>query len=556
MAIFPVRDLAKYGVITDVDPYDLPPEAWSMAVNARFRADKISRGPVFRTGAAVGTANPRFVQGFTPVAGQDFLFIGYENGIVTKFLNQAETNYSVSGYVPVTTEATWTACHLGGVSYINRSDRSPWYFLPSATQFADLSLAAGTQPWSSAWQAGVLRAFNGALIALNVTKSGTNYPTMVKTSSFAQNLTVPVSWDQTQANTSATENILAEMEGGIIDGLRLGNVFFIYGLNEVWAMQASGDTFIYNYAQAFTNRGAINENCVIEINRKHYVFGIDDIWVHDGVSQQSICDGRTREFIFSGLNVSQASRCFVVHNTALKELMFCYVSGDRLAQFLGSANNGCNRAATYNYEDNRWTFDDLPLVFSGTRSNINTTLTYNTVSSTYALIGGSYKDQEDTEQKNTIFVGDSYTGNATLKVDQSGPATLTASLYAFDAAGPMSNVSWSVDLNATQAMYLERDGIDLDQVGAELKGYKLCKFIIPQGRLDPQAASLEFTLGAADFFNQVPTFDNYLTWDGSSLYKLDFNIAGRFLAMHVLFPDYHFVSISGYDADLEVLGER
>jgi hypothetical protein len=40
------------------------------------------------------------------------------------------------------------------------------------------------------------------------------------------------------------------------------------------------------------------------------------------------------------------------------------------------------------------------------------------------------------------------------------------------------------------------------------------------------------------------------------LYKLDYNLAGRYLAMHVLFPDYLFVSISGYDADLEVIADR
>jgi hypothetical protein len=31
MSIFPVRDVAKYDVITDQDQYDLPTEAWSLA---------------------------------------------------------------------------------------------------------------------------------------------------------------------------------------------------------------------------------------------------------------------------------------------------------------------------------------------------------------------------------------------------------------------------------------------------------------------------------------------------------------------------------------------
>jgi hypothetical protein len=29
MTIFPIRELAKYGIITDQEPYDLPTEAWS-----------------------------------------------------------------------------------------------------------------------------------------------------------------------------------------------------------------------------------------------------------------------------------------------------------------------------------------------------------------------------------------------------------------------------------------------------------------------------------------------------------------------------------------------
>lgn len=569
MPIFSVRDVGKYGIVTDPDSYDLPIEAFSNGVNVRFRADKVTRGPVWRNGLNTGSigpvsgVSPRFIQGFTPVTGQDAIFIGYLNGRVTKFTpGTGEADFSISGYSPVSLEATWSACHLGNVSYINRSDRNPWYLLPSAGQFADLGLASGTQPWGGSggpWSCQILRAFNSALVALNVTKNGVNFPTLVKTSSFAQNATVPQSWDFTQANTSAVENTLAEMEGQILDGLKLGNVFFIYGLNEVWAMQASGDTFIYNFTQAFTNRGVINTNCVIEINRRHYVFGIDDIWMHDGVSQQSICDGRTREYIFSGLNVKYASRCFVVHNAPLKELMFCYVSGDRLAQWQSGANTGCNRSATYNYADDCWTFDDCPMVYSGSRANVNSLLSYSNANISYAQIGGSYKDQEDTEAKNTIFVGDSYsvTGTTTQQVGNLGPSVLTPSVYAFDPAGPLSQVSWAIDLNATQNMYLERDGIDLDQVGADLKGYKLAKSIIPQGRLDPQFLQpMEYILGAADYFNQTPTFDNYLTWDGNSLYKLDFNIAGRFLAMHILYPDYHFASISGYDVELEQLADR
>jgi hypothetical protein len=62
MPIFPVCDVAKYGVITDQDPYDLPTEAWSLACNVRFQNRKVTRGPVWRAvQQPLSESNPRFV---------------------------------------------------------------------------------------------------------------------------------------------------------------------------------------------------------------------------------------------------------------------------------------------------------------------------------------------------------------------------------------------------------------------------------------------------------------------------------------------------------------
>jgi hypothetical protein len=105
-------------------------------------------------------------------------------------------------------------------------------------------------------------------------------------------------------------------------------------------------------------------------------------------------------------------------------------------------------------------------------------------------------------------------------------------------------------------MYLERDGIDIDELGAELRGYKNLHSLVVQGRLGQDAAPLQFA--AAPRTTSVPprTFDSYQTWDGSSLYKVDFNEAGRYLSLRVLFNDYREVSLSGYDADVSVDGDR
>jgi hypothetical protein len=68
---FPVRDMAQFGILTDPDPYDLPPQAWSLGKNVRFRNKNVSRGPVFRNVDNLGQAAPRFVIGSRPTSGLD-----------------------------------------------------------------------------------------------------------------------------------------------------------------------------------------------------------------------------------------------------------------------------------------------------------------------------------------------------------------------------------------------------------------------------------------------------------------------------------------------------
>lgn len=535
-----LRNLGQYGILTDPDPYDLPPTAFSSGVNVRFRNGRVYSAPVFRNVFALGTANPRFLASGTPTSGLDLLMIGYENGRVFRFLSGAETDYSVTSYSPSSVEGVWTTCHLADVFYVNREDRVPWALRTSDTNFK--VLAGG---WDSGWTCKLLRACSGALVALNVTKSGTATQTMVKTSSFALAGAVPGSWDQTDPSTNATENILAEMEGPIVDAANLGDYLMIYSQNQTWRMSLSGDVEVFNYEKLPFQNGVINANCSIEINSRNYVFGVDDIWMHDGVSQQSICEGQVRSYIFSSLDISKASRCFVSHNQQYRELHFCYVSGDSLASF-ANAPDGCNRQAVFNYVTNTWTFDDLPLVYSAARANLDSTLTWATAASTWDTVGGTWQDQEDTAKRVLTYVGDTST-----------PYSLTTSLYAFDPWGLGSVVAFPVDTNATRPLFLARDGIDLDELGEDLQGYKQINYIIPQGRIDPSStATIDFQFGASDYFSDPAIFYPSMSYDGNTLYKCDFNAAGRYLSLKISFSDYKTMSLSGFDLDLQVTGDR
>jgi len=540
MPIEHLRNLAKYGVINDVDAYDLPPEAFSAGVNVRFRNGKITGAPVFRKVFEFGNADPRFVFSSNPTSGLDFLFVGFKNGTVSRVTGATGTAFSIAGYTPSAVEATWSSTTLATVTYVNRSDRAPWYARASDTQFQNLGVASPTAAdWANTWSCQILRTCKGALVALNVTKGATNSPTMVKTSSIPQANSIPVSWDITQPNTLAVENTLADLQGPITDGCQLGDDLIIYGFKQAYHMYANGQTSVYSFDPLPFQKGSLNANCSVELAGMNIVFGPDDIWKHDVTSSASICDKKTRDYIYGSLNLSKANRCFVSHNPKLKEITFAYVSGDPLIAFDGF--NGCNRQAVWNYIDDTWTYDDLPFVFSAAQGNLSNPTTYASITATYDTVGGSYQDQEDGFKRSTVYVG-----------EDAASYGLVRSLYAFDNFGQGSTVAFPVDTAATRPRYLERDGIDLDELNADLKGYKCLASIYPQARLGSGAAPLMIDVGASDFFNVPATFPvGYQPYDGVTTQKLDFNVAGRWLSYRIKLDDYREMTITGLDLDLK-----
>jgi hypothetical protein len=275
------------------------------------------------------------------------------------------------------------------------------------------------------------------------------------------------------------------------------------------------------------------------------VFGADDLWVHDGTSEQSIADGRVRKFVFSALKPAEFARCFVAHNAYLKEVSFCFVSGDA---FVKNTLLGCNRSAVYNYASDTWTFDDLPLVFSADATNANKTNNWDaTTPSTWDTFGGSWQDQGGGFKRVLMFVGETLTG----------AAGWTAGLR----AGPLGR--WVPQLlrrarNASPALSLERNWLDLDEVGEELRGYKHILGLYPQARLDSGAAALEFRFGSADYATPatLPLFSAWQTYDNAGNYKLDYTDGGRYLSMQARFQDYKSMTMTGLDVDLVSTGSR
>tara|TARA_Y100001938_G_scaffold150777_1_gene243376 strand:- start:17719 stop:19335 length:1617 start_codon:yes stop_codon:yes gene_type:complete len=538
VSIIPVRDLGTVGLITDIPGYNIPLNAFTRADNVVFDERQVRRAPIFRKVKDSLGFTPRFTIGITPSTGYDQVIVVSDAWAIKEYVSGTVTDRSgsISGS---SDPRPYTGSVLADIVYINREDRVPVYRTVGGTNFADLP------NWTSTWRAGALRPYKDQLLALKMTEGTTSYPNRVRFSDITTANSVPGSWDATDTTKSAGFIDLVESNTPIVDGLTLGNDFIIYTSDDVRMMTFVGGAFLFNIKKLFGDTGLINTNCVVEADKKHFCFGRDDIYLHDGVSKQSIADTRIKNLVFGSLNTQQSDVCYVTHDEGQNLVYFCYQSGDANASFPNAGR--CNRAAVYNYRANTWSLMDLPNTSSGTNANLNSVTTYaNAGSLTYQGVGGSYYDQEDNRDRHTVMAGE----------DQSTDGITSDKLYGLDDADA-GKLAFELDTQATKPAVLERVGLDLDEAGTGVSSYLVVTRIFPQADTEnTDNTSLSFQFGASDIPRNTPTYTSAVTFDIAADHKIDSRASGRYLSYKMTVSDNKSFIFSGFDLDVTATGSR
>jgi hypothetical protein len=543
--MFPIRQLGAVGVITDVAPYDLPPNAVSRGVNVRFTDGKVAKAPAHRAiySLEVGTTSitqlePSFAFTYRSPGNADKIGVVEDDGTIHHYQNGTLDDVTQAAWAGSSSDIPFTEMTLAGVHYVNRSDMVPQRFLLSSTDYDDL------EHWDATWRCRSLRAFKDYPIALNIDKGAVSTPTMIKWGDPAQWGAVSLDWDATSTTNNAGENTPGDATSGWLDGLALKDAFFIYNDTQVYRLTESLDFEVFNVKKIFDNRGIVNTNCVVEVNGLHYVFGRNDIYVHDGIGARSIVDKRVKKYIFDSIDFGAKDSFFVFHNPFLTQIEFCYRSGDDMVLLTGfDGTNKCNRGAVYDYSNDTWTFYDHPNVVGACIAGIDTFRTYAEVVTSYEETGGTFYDMESGSGEHMVIVGLHSTSDG-----------LTSKIYGLDRIeGGL--LPFAVDETATCEALVFRTGLDLDEMGEEIRAYKVMKAFYPQVE-DFGGLGCFFKFSGTLFNPTNPDWDTEQAYDPSTQYKCDTRAGGRYLAWHMrceLDKDFTF---SGFDADIETTGRR
>ena len=537
MPIVPVRNLGAVGVVKDVRPQEAPPGAWTAARNVRFNSNGVSRSSIFKH------CYPPVLYATSPVGvfrgsatSEGYLITAYNDGTLTQDYAGVRTNVTPASIVPGIIDSQITSATLGGVTYLNFPGRRPYQRLaPSSGVFAPLP------GWSNSDFCRSMRPYKDYLLALNVTKSDTNYAGMVKWSDAAQYGAPPLNWDTASLSSNAGETIINDINGSLVDGLALADAMIIYGEHQTFRCDFIGQPLIFRFSKLFDNRGVMAENCVAEVNGSHYVFGRDDIYVHNGYEDKSLCGGVVRKHIFNEINFTKSSACFIVHHRVENELWFCYPTVSDEVSWSGV--EGCNKAAVYNYGNGTWTFIDLPSIVGSCMIHIGAAYDW-TLTGTWAEQSASWLSFVDS------------TNPALLVASRGNPATGTGkTAYFVDDLGkpilpnPVAYDTWF-------PAFAERVTADLDELGVNLSDRKLIRSVTPQYVSNAGTNRLSLTVGASRTPKDGTYWGRTLNFIDYSPDRYDCRLNDRYLSIRFDIPVRYYAEISGYDLDIERIAGR
>lgn len=370
MPIFRLRGVGNKGVVTDVPPFDLPPDTWSDARNVRFQAGRVQK---------IGGCVPTLTTGMpneTPLAIvqkplTDALLYGTD-----KYLWKAEgvthTNISpLVGGVPkefeVSASSTWNYTTLSNTVIFNTPLEDPQGIAPSDSIFSTIPGWGKANKGSEVthnWKAGIVRAYKNYLLCLGMIEDGAEYPQRIRWSDVAYINSLPANWWEDSDTNDGGFNDLSDSLSHIIDGRPLRDSFVVYTNRDTFIMDYVGGTMIFNFRKIFSDSGLLAPNCCIEFEGQHFVISEEDIFIHNGSTRKSVATGRIKDLLMKEISSVNYLATKVYSYPTRKEIWIAYAGpGATGAEVSGDESFAANKAAVWSWEYDTWTFHDLPDVF-------------------------------------------------------------------------------------------------------------------------------------------------------------------------------------------------
>ena len=357
MPIFNARDLGSMGVVSDIAPWDLPPNALSDGRNFRVSSGKIlaSGGSKRISQSGAGTELGHIDQAIRFNGETQWVVCGADGIYVFDGVNFSNV-YSTSDVNP----DLWTTCKIGRVIFFNHPDVGPLYWRSDDESLGapeDLPWSPSEPTWSN-WKAKVLVSHRNFLFAMNMTEVENGQTQVlddrVRWSHPIEPNGIPYTWEPANdADKSSLAGYVTLGRGGAIVGAEsLRDSLVIYSDQAVNVLDYTGDQLMWRRRTVSQAAGLIGKEAVTEVRGTHYFMAYDDILMFDGNQSQSILHNRLRKKYASTIDTTNLRNSFSFHNKTYNEIWFCFPEKGATYPTM---------AYVFNYRDGTMSIRDLSL---------------------------------------------------------------------------------------------------------------------------------------------------------------------------------------------------
>lgn len=520
MPIVRVPNAGQAGVNKDLSQHEMPIQAWSDARNIRFldgyAYQFYGHGQVYGTPSVepyhllpvvVGTSRYWLYAGLAKVYAATITGGAAVHTNITRQTAGVDVDYAGAANA-------WTSTLLGGIPILNPGNAV------DPPQMWDLNLAnklVELTNWPASTYCKSMRGYKNYLVALNITKTTTQYPFMVKWSHPAVPGAVPVSWDETDTTKDAGEFDLAEGYDPIVDGMALRDSFMIYKEASVWRMDFTGGPYVFRFSKVLGTSGAMNRNCIVEVDGFHFVLSGSDIIVHDGQQAVSVLDKQTRRWLFKNIDVDGSDKCFVFKNPFFNEVFACFPA-------IGSTVP--DMAIVWNYKDKTISIRELPNVHHAACGPVDN-----------GLAGTWAQDSDPWSSDLTLWNGPDFVPSPVRCLMGSS----STKLYMLDSSASFDGV--------LPTAYLERRGLSFDAP----EKMKLVRGVRPRITGNP-GETVKVSVGSQADPWEDPTYTEMTHTIGSTVAN-DCLVSGRYISVKFATGTAYQWRLDSYDLDVEPGGE-
>ena len=377
MAFKKIEVTRPRGINKDLSPYEMPNEIWSNGNNVDFQNSRVNVAKGYSRLFENATIPSIYHAEAYNDGSSDYWFFASVSTLqrtdgvnvvdVSRGYTFSDPNepYYTFNYTPEydgngnREHGGWSSCVFNGALLFNNGADEPQFYNVNNSEFENLTA------WPTTERCEVIRPFKNYLIALNMTvNTNDRRPTMVRWSDAAPLGGVPASWSDTNPASQAGYNILPDTQGEIIDGKALSDTFFIYKNDAVWAMQFIGGNFVFSFRKVFSDAGMLAKGCVAEFNNKHFVVGVDDIYIHDGTTKKSVSTSKIHDYFYNDINTGFINKVKCVSDTTSKEIIVYYPTSS-------SIGGVADRAIVWNWASDTWSIRDLKNTYQITQGIVS-----------------------------------------------------------------------------------------------------------------------------------------------------------------------------------------